>query len=214
MFAVIFEVEPKPERFDDYLALAGALRPELERIEGFIGNERFRGLRDQGRILSLSIWHDEKALVRWRTQARHHEAQERGRYIIFRDYRLRVGEILSDSKQPGERSQQRLDATEVGAASVTVTEIEGGAMGDGLAATLGLPIDDKTRCLEASAFESLTTTGKRLLLASWHDQAPAECWTPRAHANAALRHRRVRIIRDYGMNDRREAPQYYPPAER
>jgi hypothetical protein len=28
----------------------------------------------------------------------------------------------------------------------------------------------------------------------------------------SLRHRRVRIVRDYGMYDRREAPQYYPPA--
>jgi hypothetical protein len=25
-----------------------------------------------------------------------------------------------------------------------------------------------------------------------------------------LRHRRVRIIRDYGMNDRGEAPQFFP----
>ena len=27
---------------------------------------------------------------------------------------------------------------------------------------------------------------------------------------AALRHRRVQVIRDYGMHDRREAPQYLP----
>jgi hypothetical protein len=27
---------------------------------------------------------------------------------------------------------------------------------------------------------------------------------------ASLRHRQVRVIRNYGMRDRREAPQYYP----
>jgi hypothetical protein len=29
-----------------------------------------------------------------------------------------------------------------------------------------------------------------------------------------LRHRRVPIIRDYGMTDRNEAPQFYPEARR
>jgi hypothetical protein len=31
---------------------------------------------------------------------------------------------------------------------------------------------------------------------------------------AELRHRVVRIVRDYGMFDRREAPQYYPEVPR
>ena len=67
MFAVVFEVQPKQERWNDYLDLAGMLRPELEKIDGFIDNERFTSLRDRGRVLSLSIWRDEKAVIRWRT---------------------------------------------------------------------------------------------------------------------------------------------------
>ena len=31
MFVAIFEVHPKAERFDDYLALAKSLRPALEK---------------------------------------------------------------------------------------------------------------------------------------------------------------------------------------
>jgi hypothetical protein len=31
---------------------------------------------------------------------------------------------------------------------------------------------------------------------------------------AGLRHRQVRVVRDYGMRDRREAPQYYPEVAR
>jgi hypothetical protein len=31
---------------------------------------------------------------------------------------------------------------------------------------------------------------------------------------AKMRHRRLRNVRDYGMFERREAPQYYPDAKR
>ena len=78
MFAVIFEVEPKQERWTDYLDLAGMLRPELEKIDGFIDNERFTSLLDRGRVLSLSTWRDEKALIRWRTLASIIKLRNRG----------------------------------------------------------------------------------------------------------------------------------------
>ena len=51
MFAVIFEVQPKPDRWDEYLALAKLLKPEIERIDGFIDNERFASQRTRGRLL-------------------------------------------------------------------------------------------------------------------------------------------------------------------
>ena len=52
MFAVIFEVQPKTERFDDYLGLAKQLKPRLEAVDGFIDNERFASRRTKGRVLS------------------------------------------------------------------------------------------------------------------------------------------------------------------
>src|ERR1700757_284773 len=120
MFAVIFEVQPKPDRWNQYLELAKLLRPELERIDGFIDNERFRSRRTEGRLLSLSAWADEKAVIRWRTHAMHHGVQEKGRFEIFEDYHLRVGEISTDTHAPpGHTMQQlRFDATEVGTAKV------------------------------------------------------------------------------------------------
>src|SRR2546427_169082 len=100
MFAVIFEVQPKRERCDDYLELAKQLKPRLEAIDGFLDNERFSSQRKAGRVLSLSTWHDEKAVVRWRTDARHHAVQEKGRFEVFEDYHLRVGEVTADTDPP------------------------------------------------------------------------------------------------------------------
>ena len=96
MYAVIFEVEPEPNRLQDYLDIAGRLRPELEKIDGFISIERFKSLSQDGKILSLSFWRDEEAIARWRQQAQHHAAQRAGRERIFRDYRIRVAAVARD----------------------------------------------------------------------------------------------------------------------
>ena len=42
MFSVLFEVHPKSDRRDAYLGYAKMLKPELEQIEGFIDNIRYR----------------------------------------------------------------------------------------------------------------------------------------------------------------------------
>src|SRR4051812_3885523 len=100
MFSVIFEVHPKPDRWDAYLGLGKMLKPEVEKIDGFVDNIRYRSLRREGWLLSLSAWRDEKALVRWRTQARHHAVQEKGRSEIFLDYHLRIGQLTRDTRPP------------------------------------------------------------------------------------------------------------------
>lgn len=96
MHAVIFEVEPDPARRQDYLDFAARLRPELEKIDGFVSVERFESLTQPGKILSLSFWRDEAAVARWRRQEEHRDAQRAGRGGIFRGYRLRVAEIVRD----------------------------------------------------------------------------------------------------------------------
>src|SRR5205807_6525769 len=96
MHAVIFEVEPEAERRQDYLDLAARLRPELEKIDGFLSVERFESLTTPGKILSLSFWRDEAAVERWRRQEQHRAAQRAGRTGIFHTYRLRVAAIIRD----------------------------------------------------------------------------------------------------------------------
>jgi heme-degrading monooxygenase HmoA len=213
MFAVIFEVNPKPEQWDAYLGYAKSLRPELERIDGFIDNERFSSLRRQGWVLSLSIWRDEKAVVRWRTSARHHEIQHKGRTEVFRDYRLRVGEITADNRLPAGESLpgQRFDETAAAAKLIGLTEgvlknltaDPGAAV---VAERLGAPAD-LPGLVDWDVFASIYQPGSYILLTSWRDAAAAEWPGP---TSGEIRHRRVRVIRTYGMFERAEAPQYFP----
>ena len=220
MFAVIFEVYPKAEQWDAYLGYAKLLRPELERIGGFIDNERFASLRRQGWVLSLSVWQDEKALIRWRTFARHHEVQEKGRLEVFRDYHLRVGEIVADNHLPAGQGlcQQRFDETDAAAKLVVLSEVALKHPPPKLdaasaAARLGAP-DPATYSglVDWDVFESINRPGKSFLLTSWRDASSDKEWP--VQVAGSVRHRRVRVIRDYGMFDRSEAPQYYPPVAR
>ena len=96
MYAVIFEVEPEPDRVQEYLDIAARLRAELENIDGFISIERFKSLSQDGKILSLSFWRDEDAIARWREQDQHPAAQISGRDGVFRDYRIRVAAVVRD----------------------------------------------------------------------------------------------------------------------
>jgi heme-degrading monooxygenase HmoA len=216
MFAVIFEVQPKRDHWDDYLGLARQLRPRLEAIDGFIDNERFGSKKSEGRVLSLSTWRDEKSVVRWRTQGEHHAVQRQGRTVVFNDYHLRVGEIISDTAPPNGLVVEgsRSDETEIGDAKIcTITEIPpvGATLSpDLLPAHLGLnPHADGL--LNHELFESITNPGKLLILGSWRSSAAANAWEPRMiEGSGGIRHRHVRVIRDYGMFDRREAPQFYP----
>lgn len=96
MIAVIFEVEMKAGRDQDYFDLAAKLRPELEKIDGFVSVERFRSLTNEGKYVSLSFWRDEGAVARWRGHAEHQIAQQRGKNEIFSDFRIRVADVIRD----------------------------------------------------------------------------------------------------------------------
>ena len=76
MIAVIFEVWPADGHKQTYLDIAASLRPELERIDGFISIERFQSLTDETKLLSLSFWRDEAAVAAWRNVERHRAAQK------------------------------------------------------------------------------------------------------------------------------------------
>jgi heme-degrading monooxygenase HmoA len=217
MFSVLFEVHPDPKQGDAYLGRAKMLRPELEKIDGFVDNIRYRSLTREGWLLSLSGWRDEKALIRWRTQAAHHDTQERGRAEILLDYHLRVGQITQDTRLPEgqELREQRLDETEIGDANTVVLidaklpDPSATVAVKEVATWLGL-LPDSSGLVAWHAFDAVLTHGDVILLISYRDNAAAEAYAASARLPPGARLRRVRVIRDYGMFDRRESPQYYP----
>ena len=196
MFAVIFEVEPKPDRWDDYLAQARALAPVLAGIDGFLEVRRHRGRADPGRLLSLSLWRDEKSVIRWRREAAHHAAQQAGRAGIFNDYRLRVAEVTHDDGAPLPR--MRMDLTETATpAALSILMLPPGVDAPPLPA----------RAIGSVLYDDLNDPGRSVALMSWPDLITARFWQPHMPG----RRLEAAVIRAYGMHDRAEAPQFHPP---
>ena len=96
MVVVIFQVTAKEGQANRYFDLAAELRPELEKIDGFISVERFESLTTPGKYLSLSMWRDEEAVRAWRSHDGHRLAQRLGKSEIFADFRIQVAEVIRD----------------------------------------------------------------------------------------------------------------------
>jgi heme-degrading monooxygenase HmoA len=110
VIAVIFEVWAKDEHRQAYLDLAAELRPLLEKIDGFISIERFASLAEPDKLMSISFWRNEEAVAEWRRVEAHRTAQARGRARMFRDYRIRVAEVLRDYGKDHGRDQAPADS--------------------------------------------------------------------------------------------------------
>src|SRR5450432_2078029 len=94
MLALLFEVTPKRDGYQRYLDIAAALRPALDKHDGFLFIDRYRSLSKPETILSHSLWRDEASLAAWRTFESHHHAQVAGRDHVFADYRLRIAQVV------------------------------------------------------------------------------------------------------------------------
>jgi heme-degrading monooxygenase HmoA len=222
MFAVLFELHPHPGKANAYFDYAKMLKPKLETMDGFIDNVRYRSLTRPGWILSVSDWRDEKAAVRWRTSGAHHGVSTKGRREIFADYHLRVGQVTTDSHVPaGSRlEEQRLDVTEVGEGTTVIlvsplTPFQDEALDDSAAdeTAKALGLDTSAAGLVSwDVFDGVFNPGNPILLRTWRDDKFAAASVP-PHGTDARR-RTIRIVRDYGMFDRRESPVFYPEVVR
>ncbi|SOE98947.1 Heme-degrading monooxygenase HmoA [Burkholderia sp. OK233] len=221
MFSAMLEVNPEVEQFDAYLGMAKMLRPELEAIDGFVDNTRYASLTRQGWLLSLSSWRDEKSLIRWRVTANHHKVQQAARDRVFADYRLRIGQTVADTRVPAGQTlvEQRLDTTETGMGkAVTLLDAKYApdwvkqAGADAVAKSLGLDTGESS-LIAWDAFDALMTPGDVIAVATWADLEAAEAFERNAPLPEGVRLRHIRIVREYGMFDRREAPQYFAEAQ-
>jgi heme-degrading monooxygenase HmoA len=207
MIALFFEVRPKPEHYQRYLDMAAALKPELEKIDGFIAIDRYKSLKRDGVVLSHSIWRDEAALTAWRVHEGHHKAQDAGRNVVFADYRLRIGEVLRE-EQPGKPAwqPQRVSAYNDPAHRrpryLVVVESSSGKF-------------DALPGLAPETYASLSRDNEFVHVMDVADLPVALELTDSCRVGApAYRYRICELERDYGMFNRAEAPQYYPPVSK
>jgi heme-degrading monooxygenase HmoA len=205
MFCLVFEVQIKEGFVERYLELAAALRPKLIAMGGCIFIDRFRSLTRQNLLLSYQIWRDESSLVAWRTEASHHGVQEIGREQVFSDYRIRVGQVVHERKSDGsEWRPARLtaynDPSRRPPTYVIATESRHASSG-------------VQGTLTGDSFESVYREGRYAHLLDVIDTRLASDLGARLLDDSTVEYvRTLEIIRDYGMYDRAEAPQYYPPA--
>lgn len=198
MFCVFFEVQPRKGQSDAYFRIAVSMRAEVEKIDGFLGVERFSDPERADAFLSFSTWRDEKSLIRWRTLDKHHAMQAKGREDIFETYRIRIGELTADSESNNPPAQFRYDETDTGLAkSMVFAEHATGA-------TPPPPLGS----ISATLFHSVTNEGRSATLTGWADAEQAAGQVSAPPLNTRMR--QFRIVRDYTMVERHEAPQYFP----
>jgi heme-degrading monooxygenase HmoA len=207
MMSLFFEVEVKPERGDQYLNLAASLKPALDKMGGCLFLDRFRSLSRDNLLLSYQIWQDEAAMTAWRVDAQHHKVQTLGREKVFSDYRLRIAQVIHEAR-PGkpvwqpERRTPYNDPARRKPTYVLVTESK--------SAKLPARPDWQT-----DAFTSVYREGHFAHLIDVPEPQAGIAFGDRLFADPTTEYVRiVEVIRDYGMYDLTEAPQYYPPIAR
>jgi heme-degrading monooxygenase HmoA len=217
MFVVLFEARCRPSARNEYLQSSDELRATLGNRPGFLREQCLHSLRRKDWFLSLSEWQDEKALVRWRVDERHHQVQQRSRASHLLDYHVRVSELVADTQLPDGESlkQQRFDATQSGRGPVgTLLSVQRSRN-----KPQESPIDIANRvglepfsagCVAWDVYENVRDANDIVLLAYWPDRDAAQHFGSQVDLSGGNRFRQLRILRDYGMFDRREAPQYFP----
>jgi heme-degrading monooxygenase HmoA len=207
MIAQFFEVETRVGHRDQYLELAASLRPALDAMGGCLFIDRFQSLSRAHLLLSYQIWRDEGAMTAWRVHARHHKIQEIGREAVFSDYRIRIAQVIHEARpgQPVWRPERRTpynDPARRAPTYVLAAESKSGK----------LPLKTEWR---HDAFASVYREGQFAHLVDVPEPEAAIAFGERLFAEPTTEYVRIfEVMRDYGMYERSEAPQYCPPVER
>lgn len=207
MISQLFEVQIKEGQIDRYLDLAASLKPTLEAMGGCLFLDRFKSLTRENVLLSYQIWRDEGSMVAWRVDAKHHGVQETGREHVFADYRIRIAQVLHEERleksawRP-ERLSPYNDPKRRPPTFVVASESR----------SRELAVETPW---ERDVFESVYRPGMFAHLVDVPSFDAGVGLGRKLFAEATTDYFRVlEVMRDYGMFDRGEAPQYYPPAPR
>lgn len=96
MITVVSQMIINEGKLQEYLDFGVILQPMVEKIDGFISNERFQSVADPNKVLSLSFWKDEESIKQFRKLEVHRLAEAKSRESIFKDYRVTIADISRD----------------------------------------------------------------------------------------------------------------------
>lgn len=204
MISQFFEVRIKEGQINRYLDLAASLKPSLEAMGGCLFLDRFTSLNRKNLVLSYQIWRDEGSMIAWRVDAKHHGVQETGREQVFADYRIRIAQVIHEerSEKPAwrpERLSPYNDPERRPPTFVVASE------------SRNRELSVETSC-KRDVFESVYRPGTFAHLVDVPSSDAGVGLGRQLLADSTTEYFRVcEVMRDYGMFNRGEAPQYYPP---
>ena len=204
MISQFFEVQIKEGQVNRYLDLAASLKPSLEAMGGCLFIDRFKSLNRKNLMLSYQIWQDEGSMIAWRVDEKHHTVQETGREKVFDDYRIRIAQVIHEERPEKaawrpERLSPYNDPKRRLPTFVVASESQ----------NRELPVETSWK---RDVFESVYRPGIFAHLIDLPASDAGVGFGRQLFTDPTTEYFRVfEVMRDYGMFNRGEAPQYYPP---
>lgn len=79
---------------EGYAEMNEATFAEIEKIDGYLGYEAFRNAEGFG--VNISYWKDVQSLLNWKNNQLHQKAQELGKKMWYKNYKLRICTVDRD----------------------------------------------------------------------------------------------------------------------
>ena len=207
MISQFFEIQVKDGHVNTYMDLAASLKPALTAMGGCLFLDRFKSLTRENLLLSYQIWQDEGSMTAWRVNASHHKVQETGREKVFADYQIRISQVVHEARpgRPVWRPERLTPYNDPARRPPTYVMASESKKAELPAAT----------AWRRDSFESMYRPGYFAHLVDLPDFQSGLDFGEQLFADPTTEYFRIfEVMRDYGMYDRTEAPQYYPPVTR
>ena len=94
MVVTLFRSRLTSQAGDDYAAMASEMLERAKAYPGFVAMKSFKS--DDGERLTVVWWESDELLAAWRKDARHLEAQKKGRERWYHYYHVEVASVLRE----------------------------------------------------------------------------------------------------------------------
>jgi heme-degrading monooxygenase HmoA len=95
MVLTIFRNRLKPENVEEYYRWAGEMSALAKTMPGYVSHKSFTA--EDGERVTIVEFADEASQRAWAMEARHLEAQRKGRAAFYTEYKLQVCAVVRES---------------------------------------------------------------------------------------------------------------------